>query len=268
MPIAAAETAAQPQLPRRAAAAKLECGGLSGPLVHGLFECQEPALQSDDFLMTFAAGFQVTFHVWVSVRRVSNRTSVPTTDVSWQPPHLFSNRVQGSKEMRLDRAFLHAKNLGDFDQIHVFHEPKHEDFALPSGQLFSRCPDRAKLLSGERSGFRRSVCGRGGFEEIVRARGIGLCPLPKLEPAIAYQVPDEIGGNLHEPCFDCSIASKLPAVAEGLQEAVLCQALRIVTISQGRENEPEYGRPIDRDNTVEILKLLCGVVQGCSHGGR
>jgi hypothetical protein len=176
--------------------------------------------------------------------------------------------MQGSKEMRLDRAFLHPKNLGDFDQIHVFHEPKHENLVLPSGQLFGRCPDRAKLFPGERSCLRRRVSGGGDFKEVVGSRSVGLCPLPELEPAIAYQVADEIGCNLHQPGLDCRITSKLPAVTEGPQKAILCQALRIVSIPQGSEHEPEDGRPIEFYHSIEVLQFVCGSVKGCGQGWR
>jgi hypothetical protein len=171
--------------------------------------------------------------------------------------------VERSKQVLLDGSFRRAQNGGDLEQIHVLDKPKHEDGAL-SFREFPGCrPYRLKLFLEKGGRFRGRISRGQEVPEFVHANRGGLGTLPELKTTATRQVANEICGDLHKPGLDCGIAAESIPMTKSTDEAILSQALRVVSIAQGRENEPEYDGSIELNDTVEVLELFGGMLDRC-----
>jgi hypothetical protein len=105
-----------------------------------------------------------------------------------------------------DGVFCHARGLGNFESIHVFHKTKQKNGALTIGQIFRRIPTPSvpfrrpvPLASGDivLSGSQLPI----SAESTRRTLHLS----PELEPSIPNEFPDAIESDLHQPGSSGSI---------------------------------------------------------------
>src|SRR5688572_23534258 len=78
-------------------------------------------------------------------RQPSWRSGLPLNGQSLVP-HAFSNRAHRSEEVHTDGAFGESCSFRDFENLHVFNEPKNEHRALSFGKTFGGVPHGLNLF--------------------------------------------------------------------------------------------------------------------------